>query len=235
MPSGINARPGATVPLLVYALRRDGFAGDIAIERRDAPPGFALHGGWVPGGQDQIHVTLALPPAPIEDPRALRLVGRATIDGREVVRPVVPADDLMQALAYRHLVPAGELVVATQGRPAPRAQARIAGDMPVKIPAGGTGRIMVETSARGFLANVDLALEGAPEGIAIKNAKPSRQGVEIVFGADASKAAPGLRGNLIVTVFARRAAKAGAAPPKGNQRAAPLTVLPAIPFEVVAP
>ena len=235
VPSSINARPGATVPLLVHALRKDGFTGDIAIVLCNAPPGFALHGGRVPGGQDQVRLTLALPPAPLGEPCALRLEGRATIDGREVVRRVVPADDLMQAFAYRHLVPAGELAVASQGRPAPRAQARIAGDMPVRIPAGGTRRVLVETSARGLLNNADLALDEPPEGIAIKAANPSRGGVEIVFGADAAKAAPGLKGNLIVAVFAKRAAKAGAAPPKGAQRAAPLTMLPAIPFEIVAP
>ena len=40
VPSSINARAGATVPVTVYALRRDGFAGDIVLKLKDAPSGF---------------------------------------------------------------------------------------------------------------------------------------------------------------------------------------------------
>ena len=42
VPSSINARAGATVPVTVYALRRDGFAGEIALKLKDAPSGFIL-------------------------------------------------------------------------------------------------------------------------------------------------------------------------------------------------
>jgi len=235
VPSGINAGPGAAAPLLVHALRRDGFQGPIAIELCDAPPGFALHGGRMPAGQDQVRLTLALPPNPLGEPCPLRLTGRATIDGRVVSRPVVPADDLMQAFAYRHLVPAAELVVATRGRRAFAAQARIAGETPVKIPAGGARRVFIEIPARGLLHDSDLELDEPPEGIALKAVNPSRRGVEIVLGADAAKIAPGLEGNLIAAVFAKKAAKADGAAPKGAQRGAPLTMLPAIPFRIVAP
>ena len=37
-PASINARAGATVPVTVYALRRDDFAGEIALKLKDAPP-----------------------------------------------------------------------------------------------------------------------------------------------------------------------------------------------------
>jgi hypothetical protein len=33
------------------------------------------------------------------------------VDGAEIIRPVVPAEDQMQAFFYRHLVPAQELQV----------------------------------------------------------------------------------------------------------------------------
>ena len=39
-PSSINARAGATVPITVYALRRDGFSGEIDLKLKDAPAGF---------------------------------------------------------------------------------------------------------------------------------------------------------------------------------------------------
>jgi len=42
-------------------------------------------------------------------PVNLVVEGRATIDGRDVVREAVPAEDRMQAFLWRHLVPAGEM------------------------------------------------------------------------------------------------------------------------------
>ena len=58
---------------------------------------------------------LTAPPLATEEPIALSLEGRAVIEGREVVRPVVPADDRMQAFLYRAPVPAQELKVAVSG------------------------------------------------------------------------------------------------------------------------
>ncbi len=51
-PPEINAGAGTTVPITVHAVRRDGFAGDIAIGLKDAPGGVALSGGVVPAGVD---------------------------------------------------------------------------------------------------------------------------------------------------------------------------------------
>ncbi len=59
----------------------------------------------MPADQDQVRLTLTAPPTPPRTPVELRLEGRAMIGGREVVRPAVPAEDMMQAFSYHHLVP----------------------------------------------------------------------------------------------------------------------------------
>jgi hypothetical protein len=122
VPSTINARAGATVPITVYALRKDGFSGEIALALKEAPSGFALSGGRVPADKDQVNLSLKAPPTSIKEPVSLCLEGRAEIQGRQVVRPAVPADDMMQAFFYRHLVPAKDLKVAVIGRAAPPRQ-----------------------------------------------------------------------------------------------------------------
>ena len=124
VPSSINVRAGATVPMTVHALRKDGFSGDIALTLKDAPKGFVLNGRRVPAGKDQVRLTLKVPPTPMKKPLSLRLEGRAEIQGQEIVRPVIPADDMMQAYIYRHLVPAKDLKVAVIGRPRPKAPAK---------------------------------------------------------------------------------------------------------------
>jgi len=119
VPSTINVRAGATVPITVYALRKDGFSGEIALALKDAPSGFALSGGRVPADKDQVSLSLKAPPASTKEPVSLSLEGRAEIQGRQIVRPAVPADDMMQAFFYRHLVPAKDLKVAVIGRAGP--------------------------------------------------------------------------------------------------------------------
>jgi hypothetical protein len=120
VPSSINARAGATAAVTVYALRKDGFSNDIALMLKDAPRGFKLSGGKVPANQDQVRLMLTVPPTPSEEPIILRLEGRAIIQGREVVHPAVPAEDMMQAFFYRHLVPAKDLKVAILPRGKPK-------------------------------------------------------------------------------------------------------------------
>lgn len=236
VPSSLNVRGGATVPLTVYALRKDGFTGEIALVLKDAPRGFALSGGQVPANQDQVRLTLTVPPIALKGPLSLSLEGRAVIQGRDVSRPAVPADDMMQAFAYHHLVPAKEMRVAVSGRNMARVPLRIVGGAPVRIPAGGTARVQVDTLTSAFLDRVRLELSEPPSGVAIKNVSPSGGGAEIVLECDAAKAKPGLKGNLIVSVFAvlpAASAEKGKAP--GNQRRAPMGSLPAIPFEIVTP
>ena len=62
VPSSISAAGGMTVPITVYALRKDGFAGDIALALKDAPRGFQLSGARVPADADQVRLTLTVPP-----------------------------------------------------------------------------------------------------------------------------------------------------------------------------
>jgi len=235
VPSSINARPGATLPITVYALRRDGFSGDIALALKGAPEGFTLSGAWVPAGQDEVRATLTMPATPPKEPVSLRLEGRATIEGREVSHPVVPAEDMMQAFAYRHLVPAKELEVAVGGRYALAAVVKILGETPVKIPAGGTARVPISVPRNALVANLGLHLSDPPEGITLKETRATGNGAEIVLQSDAAKVKPGLKGNLIATVSARKPANAGKKGKPGNARALPAATLPAIPFEIVAP
>ena len=90
MPSSISLAR-ATIPLTVYALRKDGFSDEITLALKDAPQGFSLGGGRVAANQDQVRITLTAPPTPIEEPVALSLEGRAQIDGQQILRPAVPA------------------------------------------------------------------------------------------------------------------------------------------------
>jgi len=112
VPSAVNVAAGGTARLTVYALRKDGLSGEILLALKDAPKGYALKGDRVPARQDKVEVTLTVPPTPPAQPLSLQVEGRATVGGQQIVHPAVPAEDKMQAFAYRHLVAAKDLKVA---------------------------------------------------------------------------------------------------------------------------
>ena len=236
VPSSINVRPGTIVPITVYALRQDGFSNNIVLALEDAPAGFALSGGIIPENQDKVRLTLTAGPTAAKDPVSLSLNGGAIIQGHPVVHPAIPAEDMMQAFAYRHLVPAKELDVAMFGRSLGRGGVRILGATPIKIPAGGTAIVRLGTPTREFSGRFQLELSGPPEGITLQSTGPSVDGAELVLHSDAAKTKPGLKGNLIVNILPGKNQDAAQKGKKqGNQRRGPVGVLPAIPFEVVAP
>jgi hypothetical protein len=235
-PSDINARAGASVLVTAHTIRKDGFAGDIVLSLKGAPPGFTVSGGVVPAGQDQVRLTVNVPPMRPAGPIALSLEGRATIQGKAVVRRAAAAEEMMQAFAYRHLVPADSLKVTVLARGGTRMPARIVGSETARIPAGGSTRMVAALPPMKAFQNLQLELSEPPEGLSLRDAAVSETGAEFVLEADASKVKPGLRGNLIVTLSGERVpAQRGDQPAPAARRRVPITLLPAIPFEIMPP
>ncbi len=231
VPASISARGGSTVPITVYALRKDGFVGDITLRLKDAPRGFTLEGGWIPANQDKVRCTLTVPLTQTQVPINLQLEGRAMVQGKEIVRKGVPAEDMMQAFFYRHLVPAQEWMVRISPAPRGRTPWRIAMDKPpLKLPAGGTAPVRLLAPIKSLPQNIKLILNEPPEGITIEGVTPGREGLNIILRADASKVKPGTKGNLIVDAFFEGAPPAKKAAQARRQQ---IGTLPAIPFEVV--
>jgi hypothetical protein len=229
-PSSVNVRSGATVPVTVYALRRDGFAGEIALALKDAPRGFVLDGSTIPAGHDRVRITLTAPAERIPEPLVLRLEGQAEIGGKDVRRPAVPAEDMMQAFAYRHLVAEKEWMLRVIGAGRGRFAARAVSAKPVKLLPGGTAAVDLALPPQ-MLSQVVLELNEPPEGVSIQKVSPGANGLTLLLRAENGKAKPGWKGNLIVDVFVQRQPN----PANGNAavRRQLVTALPAIPLEIV--
>ena len=229
VPSSLSIRSGASVPITVYALRRDGFTGEILVGIKDAPRGFFLSGGRIPPGEDSVKMTLTALSTPRDEPYDLTVVGLTTIGGRQVAHTAVPADDMMQAFAYHHLVTAKELKVDVSGR---GTSMRVQSKMPVQIPAGGTARVRIATYAARPYDTAHFELIDAPAGVTVKSSSSGSDYVDVVLACDAAKAKAGQQGNLMLNAFGERR---GAAQKKTSaaQRSS-FGVVPAIPFEIVA-
>jgi hypothetical protein len=230
VPASINARAGANVPISVYALRRDGFAGEIALELKDPPQGLRFSGLRMPAGQDRVRATLTMPTTLKDGPVELRMEGYARIGGKEVRRMAVPAEDMMQAFAYHQLVPAEKwLITGVRDSRFTAPPVKPLREEIVKLRAGGTARVAL-TGARSYQdAELQFELSEPPDGITIQKVSVDRDGTQIVLSADAKAVKPGLKGNLIVEAFIERGGGKG-----GNTQRVPVGTLPAIPFEIVA-
>jgi len=189
-----------------------------------------------------VKVTLTAQAAPSKGPVHLNFTGRAAINGMDVVRTALPAEDMMQAFFYRHLVPSKELDVAMLGSGRFQGKGysgssksgqkklpdvKVVSKLPAKIPAGGTTTLQLNIP--GYIATsgrVEMELTDPPEGITIKKFVPGKNGAEIILAADAEKAKTGQKGNLIVAVMAK---------PKDKTVTQKFQVqtLPAIPYEIM--
>ena len=228
VPSSVTVRAGASVPITVYALRRDGFTGEILLRLKNAPRGFVLSGGRIPPNVDGVTLTLAAPGESRDDPYDLDLIGFTTIQDKPVAHTAVPADDMMQAFAYHHLVPAKELKVCVMGK---GNALRVLERLPVRLIPGGMTRLHVALPSRNFRHVTFELMEPLP-GIMVRSGS-CRDGVaELVLECDA-KAKLNTMGNLILQAFGERSNGSPSKSPPRTQRS-PLGTVPAISFEIIA-
>jgi hypothetical protein len=232
-PSGINVLGGGTVPVTVTALRRDGFTGDVSLALKSAPAGLTLSGATIPAGEDQVRMTLTVPPVSAASLLNLRVEGRATIQGKTVTHLATPAEDMTQAFAYHHMVTADDLLLSISQRGGTRVPSKIiSGDL-IRIPAGGSTRVRASIPpGYNTFENIQFELSDAPAGFTLRDLSVAMGGAQFVLEADSAKIKPGMRGNLIVTISGERVPPANA-PNAGARRRVPLGTLPAIAFEIV--
>lgn len=228
-PPSINVRNGASVPLTAYALRKDGFTNAITLTLKDAPAGFRLTGAVIPANQDQIKFTLTPPLSGEQEPVAIALEGRASFQGQQIVRQAVPADDMMQAFAYRHLVPAQQLMVTVIGRFRARREMSVVTASPVRFSSGGTARIELNVPTGGLVKELQYELMDPPDGISIKEMKEDA----LVLQADAAKVKPGQKGNLIIIATGEPAMGADKNKPAVNKFRMQLGAFPAVTYEII--
>jgi hypothetical protein len=109
VPSSVTLRGKGTASVSVYAIRKDGFTGEIKLSLKDPPEGFSSVPISLAATQEVAKLTVKTTLTETEDPVSLIVEGRAKIQDLDVAREAVPAEDKMQAFLWRHLVPAEEL------------------------------------------------------------------------------------------------------------------------------
>jgi hypothetical protein len=231
-PSNLNVFPGRAGVIRVHVLRKDGFEGEIELKVKDAPAGFTLQGSVIPKGCDQIRMTLTPPAKGFREPIPVVLEGIARLGDRVVRREAVPADNVMQAFLWRHLVPASQMLVTIQGRGS-RGPVKVLGGSPVRIPRGGSTRVRIKIPRLPIKEKVELALSEPPKGITLIEGKVVAGMVEFTLVADGKEVDAGFGDNLIVEAFIHRSFKNPRNKKKKITRKLWIGTFPAVPVRIV--
>ena len=232
-PSYHSVRAGGIVPICVHALRKDGFDGEIKVVLKDAPAGFELQGGRIPPGRDRVRMTLTAPTKAPGQPVALQLEGRARIGGQMARHPAVPADNVMQAFLYRHLVPTQELLVLVQKAKWRAPSIELAERGPIRIPAGGSAQVRIKTRRGSILKEMQLELNEPPEGLTLHDVTVVPEGLAFRLKADKDAMQSGFADNLIIEAFRNFTPKQKGGKSSNQKRRYSMGVFPAIPIEIV--
>ena len=232
-PSCINVGAGRDAVVSVCALRRDGFDGPIDLALKDMPPGFTLSGARIPAGRDAVRLTLRASKVAPEAPIPLHLEGRADVGGKTICHEAAPAEDMMQAFLYRHLVPAQELLVAATNTKRPAPPLGLAKEGPVRIPLGGAAQVTINTPPRPMLQSVRLELSDPPKGITMQDVAVVPDGIQLTLKAESMTV--GYADNVIVKAFVETEGPQKDGKPAKQKQRNELGPLPAIPIEIVQP
>jgi len=232
-PSSIVARPGMSVPITLHALRKEEFSEDIEVKLYKPPAGYKLTGAWIPGNADKVRCTLTVPLTTTPEPISLELEGYSVGRGRKLTRPVVPAESMMQAFAYFHLVPVKDFTVMITGKGEAKPVLAFQ-ENDVRLALGGKPKLRAVALAKNPPPKeLTVELSEPPDGITIEKVTPAGAGIEVALALDASRVKSGLKGNLIFKAFREYTPPAieGRLPPK--PRRTEIGFLPAVTFEVV--
>ena len=116
VPSSINVRMGQSAQVTANIFRKDGFTNEVALRLKDAPQGLRISGGRVAANEDTTRFTITASRDASEGVSDISFEAISEIDGVCLSRAAVPANDLMQAFAYHHLVPASEFKICVLPR-----------------------------------------------------------------------------------------------------------------------
>ncbi len=108
--SKLNLSPHTKGKLKLFITREDGFAEKIELVSEDL---ILLENTVIPEDAAEFELNLRNPEKNNAKPRPVRIFAEATVNGVKIRKAVIPCEEFIQAFAYTHLLPVGELYLGT--------------------------------------------------------------------------------------------------------------------------
>ncbi len=151
-----------------------------------------------------------------------------------IVRPAIPAENMMQAFIWYHLVPVENWNVVVSGKPGAKMPFQVVMPSPrITLPRGGEFLLNVVPLSKNIPADqLHVQLSEPPEGISASIISDPQGALAIQLSTSADEVEPGLRGNLLISVYKEYTPEPTESDPSPRTRRTDYGFLPAIPFEV---
>ena len=162
-PDNPRVAAGGAVALRVLVDRIDGFNSDIQLSVEGAPKGAKIHSGVLGGTVGEQTVVIEVPADAKPSLVPIRVIGKAKVGDRELVRPAVPSEQIRYINTWKY-VPAEDMMLAIVA-PAPltlhwaKPKIVIHGNQKLEVP------VRVER-APGYEGAVRMTVQGLPPRVA---------------------------------------------------------------------
>lgn len=185
-------RRGGNEPIDVYAIRTDGFNGEIKITAEGLPAGVTCKESTIGSGQSIGTLVLSATDDAAAFTGPIRIVGKAKIAEQEVAREAISAAVLVAAAPNTPVKSrlARDVVIGVSGHELTPFQVAAGGDQPLEISRGGKLAIPVKLTRRGEIKGnvaftvLDLPPNTAPDALAFDpNTNEGNLGLMINAGA----------------------------------------------------
>ncbi len=202
-PSGLILPREGSANMNVHVIKKDGFKGPVKLELAGAPEGFSLNPAEISDSTNEyVRVSIRCPEKADLGLIPLSLNASSVVAGKTLVRKVVPAEDMMQAFLYRHLVPGIELMADVVKRRVGTLVVVLDAGNKLRIPQGGSVSLVIRTNnVKGFNGKLRLQLDEPPVGITMDEIIPAAGKMEVALSihADDDLTKVGETGALVVS------------------------------------
>jgi hypothetical protein len=199
VPASLRIPRNGTAIATVHAIRSGGFTGEIQLSAPDAPSGVEIQRAVIPAGVDSARVAIAAKPRAEKQTMALEIEGSADCGLRTIKRRAVPAEDMMQAFLYRHLVTAQQLLVEITDPDPVTVTLNLPQDGVFHVRPGEEIRInpTVKWLDEAGRAAIKLTLAEPPEWLTLKTVNLSKKSDEIILNVSPN-AEPGDKATVLL-------------------------------------
>ena len=197
---------GDTAAITVAAVRHDDFAGEIKLTVEGLPAGFTASEALIAAGQNEGRLTITAPAGATPGLLSPGITGTATVGKDTVMRRAEPAESLMQAFAYTHVLQTRQLFLAVIPGTAYTISSSIADGKMLEVKPGSDTPITIKVRRKdGVKAGVTItAVRLANNTITTKGVfvAPEKDEAEIVLNVS-KDAKVGLRQDVILSGLMR--------------------------------
>ena len=203
-PAAVTAAAGSAVPLTFYAIRHEGFTGEIKIEMPDAPPGFSLLGGTVPPDKNLVKAVMKSGRSSAQ----ISFEAKGQAERKTLSTRVVPVDDWEQAFIWHHLLPtaAFNVTVVNTRVAGLTPQFELKSETPLTLGTSDKAVVVFSIPSTGEADLLNYRLLHGPDGLRLEQSAVGFDFLELTFIAEKPISESG---SLIVEMLETRTVNRG--------------------------